>query len=121
MTSDLRYSRAWTDAVRFPAFFEGPCPTPMFTPLTVVYLTVEKEAVLQHKKAVLTDGGDVIQGIVFRSLLHEAPLEVLGHVPPRPRLSLQEVVKVSNGVYVRGCHGRISNNLVNRSTLLAAE
>src|SRR5260221_3608532 len=61
----------------------------------------------------------VIQGIVFRSLLYEAPLEVLGHVPPWPRLSLQEVVKISNGVCVRGFHERISNNLLNRSTLTA--
>ena len=71
-------------------------------------------------KAVLTDSGDVIQGIVFRTLLKKAPLEILGHVPPW--LSLQEVVEISNGVcYVRGCHERISKNPVNRSTLLTAE
>ena len=74
-------------------------------------------------KAVLTDSSYMVQGVVFRSLLRHVPLEILGQVAPR--LSLQEIVEITNGVcYVslRIRHEKICQNLVKRNcTLLVAK
>jgi len=46
---DLKYSKACTDAVRFPALLEGPCPTPIFIPWTVVQMLNSDDAPIQRR------------------------------------------------------------------------
>jgi hypothetical protein len=110
---DLKYSRACTDAFRFAAPTEEPCPTPTFTPLTIVRSTLKKQMRCSITKAVLTDGSDVIHDVVFGPLFRRAPLEVFGQTPPRH--FLQEVVEITNRVRcARNWHLRICKNSARR-------